>query len=244
MGNCVAILSDIHGNLHALQAVMNDLKRRPIGSIILLGDLIDYGLQSNEVIAYLREELELPVLCNIFGNHERAIMARDFSRFSSPRGAECAQYTERILTSRSRIYIEENCNPNCRQEFALGNKKCLAVHGSLEDIAWKGIMPDNVRGDYREFDFVFSGHTHYSHCFMKFYNIDDPSHRNKKPVTFINPGSVGQPRNHNPNAQYALLNVETFSAELRAVPYDFRAAMSLYHGQVDDFYRLRLEGGI
>jgi len=63
-------------------------------------------------------------------------------------------------------------------------------------------------------------------------------------VKFINPGSVGQPRNHNPNAQYALYDAETDSVIMRAVPYDVYKAMSLYDKSVDKFYRERLKQGI
>ena len=68
--------------------------------------------------------------------------------------------------------------------------------------------------------------------------------RNKKAVLFINPGSVGQPRNHNPNAQYALLDTDSMGVELRYVKYPNDKAMDLYDGNIDDFYRLRLKNGI
>ena len=68
--------------------------------------------------------------------------------------------------------------------------------------------------------------------------------RNKKSVLFINPGSVGQPRNHNPNAQYAVLDSQTMGVELRSVEYPKDKAMDLFDGSVDDFYRKRLESGI
>ena len=68
--------------------------------------------------------------------------------------------------------------------------------------------------------------------------------RNKKAVLFINPGSVGQPRNHNPNAQYAILDTDTRGVELKSVKYPKNEAMALYDGSIDDFYRLRLENGI
>ena len=68
--------------------------------------------------------------------------------------------------------------------------------------------------------------------------------RNKKSVLFINPGSVGQPRNHNPNAQYAILDSESMSVELKSIKYPVDKAMDLYDGSVDDFYRKRLEKGV
>ena len=58
----IAILSDIHGNLHALKEVINDLNSHDIDSIVLLGDLIDYGMQSNECVDLIRKEFSSRVI--------------------------------------------------------------------------------------------------------------------------------------------------------------------------------------
>ena len=129
-------------------------------------------------------------------------------------------------------------------EFTLDGKRCLAVHASLDDVFWKAVMPDNVRGDYKDFDIVFSGHSHYPHTFAKFYETCDPKRRNKHAALFVNPGSVGQPRNHDPQAQYAIFDSQTQSVMMRRVKYPVDKAMSLYDGSVDDFYRARLEYGV
>ena len=68
--------------------------------------------------------------------------------------------------------------------------------------------------------------------------------RNRHAVTFINPGSAGQPRNHNPCAQYMILDILQKNIYMRSVPYDVEAAMSLFDGSVDWFYRDRLKNGI
>lgn len=239
----IALLSDVHGNFPALKAVMKDLKLQSAEKILFLGDLIDYGQQSNEVVEFI-QQIDIPIICNLWGNHENAILQEDFSRFSSKRGVDSARYTLTVLSARTINYLETNCVQTGSEEFEIDGKKCLAVHGSLDDTFWKGIFPDDLRGDYHNYDFVFSGHTHYAHCFTKFYESNDSSMRNKKAVMFVNPGSVGQPRNHNPNAQYALVDTKNWSVFLRAVQYDVDAAMNLFHGQVDDFYRARLAKGV
>ena len=127
------------------------------------------------------------------------------------------------------------------QEFDLCGLHCLAVHGSLEDHYWKAIGPENLRGEYNDYDIVLGGHSHYSHCFTHFYDADNPGHRNKRAVLFINPGSVGQPRNHNPYAQYAVLSLPSKRVELRAVEYDVAYEQSLFPGGIDDFYKVRLK---
>lgn len=239
-----AILSDIHGNMYALGRVLEDMRRFSPEGVVLLGDLIDYGMQSNEVVDALQENLGYDIICNIWGNHERAILLEDFSGFSSQRGAECAKRTASLLTEETREYLDTILNHDGKQEFSLDNRLCLAVHGSMENPYWKSISHDNVHGEYDQYDIVLSGHSHYSHVFTKLYIADNPERRDRHAVLFVNPGSVGQPRNHNPNAQYALLDTETMSVCLRAVSYEIGNAMALYDGSVDVFYRDRLKHGI
>ena len=66
----------------------------------------------------------------------------------------------------------------------------------MEDAYWKSISPENVRGVYRDYDVVLSGHSHIPHAFSKLYEVNDLEYRNIHVVLFVNPGSVGQPRNH------------------------------------------------
>ncbi len=237
-----AILSDIHGNLFALEEVIKDFE--DIDYIILLGDLIDYGMQSNEVISYIKNNLSSKIICNIWGNHEKAILTEDFTHFSSERGITSAKFTQNHLTESSKDYLRGNLVSEGKLELNLDGKKVLMIHGSLNDAFWTSISPDNINGDYLNYDIVLSGHSHYPHAFQKFYDVENPIMRNKKSVLFINPGSVGQPRNHNPNAQYAILDTDTMSTTLKSVKYPKLEAMKLYDGKIDDFYRKRLENGI
>ena len=230
--------------MYALQSVLEDLKRFDIEGVLLLGDLIDYGMQSNEVVECIRDRFPYGIFCNIWGNHERAILLNDFSRFSSLRGVECAKHTASLLYEGTRAYLQNGMKHEGILEMTLHGKRCLIVHGSLEDPYWKSIMPDNVRGDYAAYDYVFSGHSHYSHAFTHFYEAEDPDRRNKHAVWFINPGSVGQPRNHNPNAQYALVDTKSGTVILRSVAYEIEKAMALYDGSVDAFYQQRLLMGV
>ena len=240
----LAILADIHGNLPALTRVIEDMERYPVEGVVLLGDLIDYGMQSNEVVSCVRDTLQDRVISAIWGNHERAVCLGDFTRFSSQRGVDSARHTASQLTPATRAYLDSRLDHSGCQRFERAGRKFLAVHGSLEDAYWKAIAPDNLRGDYSDFDVVLSGHSHYAHMFTHFYACEDARRRNQHAVLFINPGSVGQPRNHNPAAQYALLDTGTMAVSLRAVDYDRQAAMALFDGSKDDFYRARLEYGV
>ncbi len=242
------ILSDIHGNLSAFNAVIVDSRDDVFSGIIILGDLIDYGMRSNEIIEELiklkNSVWKNKILVNIWGNHEKLIVDKDLERLSSDRGRVMAKYTAKSLNNITVTYINNSMNKEGIQEFDLKGLKCLAVHGSIEDYYWKAIEPDDVRGDYAKYDIVFSGHSHYSNCFTKFYKIDSEQLRNKKAVIFINPGSVGQPRNQNPNAQYAVITLPSKRVELRTVEYDVGLEQSLFTDEVDEFYKTRLTRGI
>ena len=246
--NKYLILSDIHGNVSALNAVLDKCECVDFAGIIILGDCIDYGMRSNEIIDKLIEMEKTKwngkIMVNIWGNHEKLIIDKDVKRLSTDRGRDMARYTAEHLSEKSVRYISYAMGRNGIQEFEAEGMKCLAVHGSLEDNYWKAIEPDNLWGDYIKYDIVLSGHSHYSHCVAHFYLQENPELRNKKAVMFINPGSVGQPRNQNPCAQYAILSLPSRTVELKAVPYDVEYEQSLFSDEVDEFYKIRLGRGI
>ncbi len=242
------ILSDIHGNVSAFDAVREDCGNEIFDGVILLGDCIDYGMRSNEVIEELWQLETGPwrgkILINIWGNHEKLAIDKDLERLSTDRGRAMAIHTEKRLTENSFNYIKNRMNFRGYGEFFLEGLNVLALHGSKEECYWKAIVPEDLKGDYSNYDLVLSGHSHYSHCFTKFYDVRNEELRNKKAVLFINPGSVGQPRNHNPRAQYAVLHLPSRRTELRAVEYDVEYEQSLYPDEIDEFYKLRLKTGI
>lgn len=238
-------MSDIHGNIMALNSVLNVARQNyDIQGCVILGDVIDYGMHSNEV-ADILGHLQYPVLCCISGNHEYAVLNKDYGRLSSDRGRRCAQYTESILSDKTRKYIKQNMAQQGMGIFEYRNKKCLAVHGSLEDSFWESIHANIAPGDaYKEFDYVFSGHSHIPHFFETYYETENISTRNKKKVIFINPGSVGQPRNLNNMAQFAVLDFDTEKVVFEKAAYDISYEQRAIKGCVDDFYSERLERGI
>lgn len=238
------IMSDIHGNIHALNAVLERIEKDiDIKQCILLGDIIDYGMYSNEVIERLKS-MSVSILCNIWGNHEEAIVNNHFEHFSSDRGKASAMYTKSILNAASLNYMEADMTNSASCEFIIGDRRCLAIHGSLENEYWKGIKSEEYLTGYEDYDYVFSGHSHIPHFFERYYETDNEKTRNKKKVIFINPGSVGQPRNLNTYAQYAVIDFKSEAVHMEKVKYDILAAQAAYNSQVDEFYKVRLESGI
>ena len=242
----LVILSDIHANLSALKRCLEDVSNRyePDGYAIL-GDTINYGMEPNEVVDMI-SKLNKLVIANIWGNHEKALFDGDTTHFSKERGKEILKFTGRILTSSSIEYLKENLSRSGFQEIAIDEAKFLFIHGSLSDPFW-GKMNAEEMSDirYSKYDFVISGHSHIPNLSEVYYPDENrPEYRNKKRTIFLNPGSVGQPRNHNPKAQYLYIDTETETLHFNAIEYDVEYERSLYPDNIDPFYKNRLIKGI
>lgn len=237
----ILVLSDIHANVSALQSVLDSVKIYDIKLAVLLGDHIDYGMRPNETISLLRE-FPYPIDVNIYGNHEKAIFDNNLYNFSSERGRKISIYTKNILTSESKKYIAEKMNSKGFESKVYDGKRYLMIHGSLDDVFWSSLSTENVSEMYIEYDYVFSGHSHLPFYFEKYFVIENQSMRKK--TVFINPGSVGQPRNHNPRACYCVFDTVNGSVHLNNVEYDVVHEQSLYTCEVDEFYSRRLSKGV
>lgn len=248
MKDKIIILSDIHGNLSALNAVVEDFDRKGYNpdAIAILGDNINYGMRPNEVI----EELEgiadrYNIIINIFGNHEKALFDGDTTHFSTERGKQVLAISRSMLSEESLNYLKQlNHDGMIEHEFC--GKRMLFVHGDIKDPYW-GKLNDTTVGDerYAKYDYVISGHSHVPHLMEKFFKSDNPEFRNKKRTIFLNPGSVGQPRNHNPRAQYLYLDLNTETFHFNSVPYDIEKERALFNGkEIDLFYSERLIRGV
>lgn len=241
----IIILSDIHANVTALEAVLTDMKA--VGSydaIAFLGDLVNYGPRPNEVIDKVLQ-LSTPVIVNLWGNHEYSIFGGSLDRFATDRGRAVLRYTNTLLTQESRTFLDEKmAHEGCRKTVIDG-KLFLFVHGDIDDPYWGKFGIDKMNDTrYAEYDYVISGHSHIPHYVEMFFASENMKYRNKKRTIFINPGSVGQPRNHNPYAQYGILDTLTGNYEHRSVWYDVEKEQALFSDEVDKFYKERIKLGI
>jgi predicted phosphodiesterase len=237
------ILADIHANVSALEAVLDHARIYSIDQAVFLGDAIDYGMRPNETITLLKQ-FPYPIDVNIWGNHENALAGGDVTRFSSERGREFSAYTSKILSKESKRYILEQMNINGNDKRNYGGKAYLLIHGSLEDIFWKSISVKTDIELYRDYDYVLCGHSHIPFYFEKYAEAYNLELRNKKKIVFINPGSVGQPRNHQSCACYAVLDTSDGWVHLNTARYNIAEEQKLYTNEVDEFYKTRLERGI
>lgn len=239
------ILSDIHANFNALHAVIKDFEvRYQPDYIALLGDVVNYGMRPNEVISKI-QSLEIPLICNLQGNHEKSLLNGEIDRFSTERGKRLLQYTFNRMSTASLSYIAEEMNREGRLTLQLEGKNILFIHGDIDDPFWGKLSIDKMKDNrYAQYDYVISGHTHIPHYVEHFFEINNPAMRNTKKTIFLNPGSVGQPRNHNACAQYLYLDLEQEIVHHNKVGYDIKEEQSFYPLDIDQFYKERLIRGI
>ena len=243
MSNRIALFADIHSNLTALEAVKDDMLSQGISACILLGDIINYGPHPNEVIEILAR-LEWPVLTNIWGNHEYAVFEGHLERFSTDRGRATLNYTKSQISQESYTYLS-NLKKDGADNIVIDGLSILCIHGTLDDPYWGSFNSATLEDErYHQFDYVLTGHSHIPHYIEHFYKCENPDFRNKRKIVFINPGSVGQPRNHCPLAQYGILDLPSGAYTHRCIEYDIKKEQSAFNNQIDSFYRLRLEKGI
>jgi putative phosphoesterase len=191
----IALISDIHGNYPALQAVLREIDRLNCASIISLGDVAGYYCMLNECI----EELKARKIVNLRGNHDDYLLSgKGCPRSQS--ASRCLAFQERSLGPAHRQWLEQSL-----MFLTLG--EASLVHGGwidpLDEYLYD-LQPEYFTG--RPGRFFFSGHTHVQ-------VLADLDGR-----IYCNPGSVGQPRDGDPRAAYALW--DGAEVTLKRVEYD------------------------
>ncbi len=244
-----AIISDIHGNLEALTAVMADIQEQGIGEIFCLGDVIGYGPNPRECI----DQIMQFDVC-ILGNHDQGALF-DPEGFSS--GAERA-----IFWTRSQL---ENGNDSgeqlrrwtflCELPRTHRDGDCLFVHGSARSPMNEYVFPEDIYNK-KKIEKIFSligrycfqGHTHVPGVFTedcRFFGPNDLGGRYRlgQEKAMINVGSVGQPRDSDTRSCYVVM--EDDSIEFRRVEYPLETtAQKIFDiPELDNFLGERLREG-
>jgi diadenosine tetraphosphatase ApaH/serine/threonine PP2A family protein phosphatase len=216
----LAVLSDIHANLTALDAVRADLP--PVDEIWVLGDIVGYGPRPNEVIAALQAMGARSVL----GNHDGAAIGTVDPGDFNPDAHAAIRWTADVLDDNARSYLA--ALPEVRRDGHL-----TAVHGSPRDPIWEYIVSTAIAAanlDAFDTRWCLFGHTHYPIVFLDgedgvdaMPGVDGEEVALGERRALINPGSVGQPRDGNPAAAYLLLDTDAGHAAHRRVSYDIAA---------------------
>lgn len=220
------VLSDIHANLAAFEAVLADAGQ--FDSIWCLGDVIGYGPQPNECIERLKG---FPHVC-VAGNHDwAAINKLDISAFN-PDARQACLWTREQLTPDNWEYIESLPERLVEDRFTI-------VHGSPRHPIWEYIThPYVAAANLASLDtfYCFFGHTHIPvvfactrsprRCEALMMPLSDPVPLGE-PRWLINPGGVGQPRDGDPRASYAILDTDANTVEHRRVEYPIEETQRL-----------------
>jgi predicted phosphodiesterase len=200
----VGLLSDIHANLVALEAVLIALGK--VDALWVTGDTVGYGPDPEDTLALLRERRALLVQ----GNHDRAVATGEGLEFFHDRAAEAALLHQRWLSSADRDALEALPPVAKMDHFTL-------CHGSLRDPLWEYVTTTRAARatlELAETDHCCNGHTHVPAFFhlaadgAKATHVVEGTVYRFEERSLINAGSVGQPRDGDPRAAYAVLDTD------------------------------------
>ncbi|AEH24053.1 metallophosphoesterase family protein [Pyrococcus yayanosii] len=208
----IALISDIHSNWEALRAVWKEI--RDADMIVCLGDLVGYGASPNEVVEFFRRLRERKNVICVRGNHDNAVAFGTDWGFN-PYARQAVRWHQRVMSVENLEFLR---GLPVRASFTAGNRVYYVIHGSprapLDEYLFPW-LPDSefraVLGFIREDDLLV-GHTHVP----MLVKVGDRR--------IINPGSVGQPRDGDWRASYALLDEETGEVSFYRVEYDVEEA--------------------
>jgi predicted phosphodiesterase len=223
----LAIISDIHSNLPALDAVLSEIEADPPDEVWCLGDVVGYGAEPNECTSIVAERT---TIC-LAGNHDLAALdAIDISTFS-PAAAAAAEWTRSELSPESKTYLQS-------LEPVDESRDVAAYHASPRDHVWEYVLWPEQAGECiasQPTRVALVGHSHVALCFRGADDGDvdatDGAQMSADSVLdasegrwLLNPGSVGQPRDGDPRAAWLDLDTESWQATYRRVEYDIGKA--------------------
>jgi diadenosine tetraphosphatase ApaH/serine/threonine PP2A family protein phosphatase len=238
----VAVLSDVHGNLHALEAVLASVDRDAPDEIWCLGDLVGYGPRPNRCCALVAERADVCLI----GNHDLAVLGRIDLDVFAPDAAESARWTAEVLEPEPRAFLEA-LEPTARRRGA------GLFHASPRDPVWEYVLSPEVALAslaQTEDELVLVGHSHVALRFGSEERAlalagEGTEVEVGRERCLLNPGSVGQPRDGDPRAAWLLLDLDAGRASFRREPYDIGGTQAeLRERELPEALAARLEHGI
>ncbi|MEQ9105284.1 MAG: metallophosphoesterase family protein [Rhodothermales bacterium] len=212
----IALLSDIHSNLPALEAVLTHIRAQSwsVDRIYCLGDIVGYGAQPLECVERIRETCHGVVL----GNHDLAVADGTGEMYLPRDGQAAAQHNRAVLPTEARTWLRD-------LPMTVADDVATFVHATpLDPERWLRMESFHLtQAQFRHFDtdLCFTGHTHMPGILSQTLGVFRirPGHR-----YLVNVGSVGQPRDGDPRACVAYLDTETLDYRLERVAYNVDAA--------------------
>lgn len=242
----IAVISDIHSNIYALEATLHDIQNRNIDLIACTGDLVGYGTRPNEVINIIRKNRVLAIMGNYddaIGNY-KIVCGCDYPDHKDAEKAGLSMnFTATETTDENKKYLSSLPK---EATLTFSGKTIRLVHGSTrlinEYLKENSKEADEVMNELTE-DILVCGHTHIP--YTKYYGDK----------LLVNAGSVGKPKTNNPNANYVIIDIKnsdpstnsnsSVNVEIIEVAYDFeKAAREIEENEIlpDDFARLIRQG--
>ena len=220
----IAILSDVHGNLPAFEAVLGDVEEESVEEVWCLGDLVGYGAQPDDCVQLARDRCDM----SLAGNHDLVVTGDiPISDFSAS-AATAARWTVETITEETMAYLKGLKPSDPGREPAL-------YHASPRDPVWEYVLSTWQADeclDLTDARVVAVGHSHVALWFSR----DDEGNMSGATAEggvvkdlsggrwLVNPGGVGQPRDGDPRAAWLLLDTSTWTAEWRRVEYPIEDA--------------------
>lgn len=224
------ILSDIHGNLEALQSVLLEVRSKKIDKYIILGDLVGYGASPNEVVNLVRK---MDPVAAVRGNHDKVAAGLSDGRDFNYAARDAALWTRSKLSPENRDYVAHLPQGPLEVDGLFD-----IIHGAPWDEDyyifqwWQAQAALQKAGKW----LTFFGHTHIPVIWtlenddeLRGEAISDENYEYSLEETkryLINPGSVGQPRDHNPKAALAILDTHEMRMQFLRIEYNIEGAQA------------------
>jgi predicted phosphodiesterase len=240
------ILTDIHGNIHALDAVLADAATVGYDAALCLGDLVGYGADPAAVIARI---LALSPVAMVRGNHDKVAAGLEPAMLFNEVARRSIEWTQRVLSASERQALTE-----LPKGPRLVTEELEICHGAPFDEDFYVFGQDDAARslDSASARICLYGHTHLPAVFT---TAEDPATSGnglaedelalpRAGPALINVGSVGQPRDGDPRAAYGLLDLDRQTIRLRRTPYDVHGAQrQIVNAGLPPWLALRLEKG-
>lgn len=217
----VALISDIHANIQALERVLREIEKRNVDVIRCLGDITGYGGNPDEAVTRIRETCATVIM----GNHDKVVAGLDD-------GAHFNGYAKAAVDAHRTLLSDANREWLLSLPDAYTNEHDIFVHGALSDperylFDEYTLESELLLLEKEGYHALFCGHTHIATFANKKKRtlIATPKRLDiGEDVAIVNPGSVGQPRDDNPHAAFAIFDTSLREVRFLRVPYDVNAA--------------------
>lgn len=216
-----AIVSDIHANLEAFEAVLERIEKEKCDQIFCLGDIVGYGANPRECLELVQKH----EMSTIAGNHDFACIGKTNINYFNTYAKEATLWTREVTTEEDKQFLHELPLVDCHDSFTM-------VHGTL----YSPELFDYIQTTYDAYlslqllenQVCFLGHSHVPITFfqgeMISYTLSPEIRLEKDVKALVNVGSVGQPRDDNPKASFAIYDVDDAVIRITRVEYDIEKA--------------------